>query len=233
MDTLEDRLNHIRERIATAATQAGRSPEDVTLIAVSKTYPPEAVREAEAAGQLVFGENRVQEALSKIPELSSRLSWHLIGHLQSNKIRKALPHFALFHGVDSLDLATAINRIAAEDGHRPGILLEVNIAGEASKFGFKPEALDAEIERLLELPRLEIRGLMGMAPIVEKPEDARPYFARLREIRDRLNETHRLSLTELSMGMSGDFEAAILEGATFVRVGTAIFGNRPRAQSPQ
>lgn len=226
MDTIEDRLNHIRERIATAATQAGRSPEDVTLIAVSKTYPPEIIREAEAAGQWVFGENRVQEALVKIPELSSRLTWHLIGHLQSNKIRKALPHFALFHGVDSLDLATAINRIAAEDGHRPGVLLEVNVASEASKFGFKPETLEAEIEKLMELPRLEIRGLMGMAPIVEKPEDARPYFARLRELRDHLNEKFRLSLTELSMGMSGDFEAAILEGATLVRVGTAIFGSR-------
>lgn len=233
MDTLEDRLNRIRERIAIAATAAGRSPEDVTLIAVSKTYPPEAVREAEAAGQLVFGENRVQEALAKIPELSSRLTWHLIGHLQSNKIRKALPHFALFHGVDSVDLATAINRIAEEDGHRPAILLEVNLAGEASKFGFKPEALETEIEKLMELPRLEIRGLMGMAPIVEKPEEARPYFARLRELRDRLNESHRLSLTELSMGMSGDFEAAIREGATLVRVGTAIFGNRTRAQNPE
>jgi len=134
----------------------------------------------------------------------------------------------LFHGVDSVELAAAMNRIAAEDGHRPSILLEVNVAGEASKFGFQPEALEAGIERLLELPRLEIRGLMGMAPIVEKPEDARPYFARLRELRDRLNETHRLTLTELSMGMSGDFEAAILEGATLVRVGTAIFGNRAR-----
>lgn len=228
MPNLSDRLNRIRDRLTAAATQAGRDPAEVTLIAVSKTYPPEMIREAEAAGQLVFGENRVQEALAKIPELSSRLSWHLIGHLQSNKIRKVLPHFELFHGIDSVDLATAMSRIAVEDGHRPAILLEVNIAGEASKFGFDPKALDVEIERLLELSRLEIRGLMGMAPIVEKPELARPYFAKLRELRDRLNEVHGLSLTELSMGMSGDFEAAILEGATLIRVGSAIFGDRSK-----
>ena len=228
MTSIADRFQLIRDRMAAAAAQAGRAADDVTLVAVSKTYPPEFIRAAEAEGQVVFGESRIQEAMVKIPELSSRLRWHFIGHLQSNKIRKALPLFELFHSVDSVELAEGINRIAAEEGFHPQVLLEVNIAGEASKFGFKPEQLDAEIERLLALPRLEIRGLMGMAPVVEKSDEARPYFAQLREIRDRLNSTHRLGLTELSMGMSGDFEAAILEGATLVRVGSALFGERPK-----
>jgi pyridoxal phosphate enzyme (YggS family) len=205
----------------------------VRLVAVSKKQPPAAVRELAESGQQIFAESRVQEALVKIPQCPGRLEWHFIGHLQKNKIRKALPHFSLFHGVDSLELAEDLQRIAAEEGQRPGVLLEVNTSGEASKFGFQPDQLVAQLEDLLELPRLEIRGLMTMAPVVSKAEMARPFFARLRELRDRLEESCGVKLPELSMGMSSDYEAAILEGATLIRVGTALFGDRPAADGAE
>jgi len=221
-----DRLQTILERIASAASRAGRNPESVRLVAVSKTHPPESVRELASAGQLVFGESRVQEAIVKIPLCPGRLQWHFIGHLQKNKIRKALPLFSLLHGVDSLELAEEINRIAAEEDQRVRILLEVNTSGESSKYGFQPAQLLAQMEDLLELPRLEILGLMTLAPITLKPEMARPFFVRLREVRDSLEEKLGIRLPELSMGMSGDFEEAVLEGATLVRVGTALFGER-------
>jgi PLP dependent protein len=226
---LTQRLEAVTEQIELSLQRAGRPPEDCELVAVSKRHPAEIVRQAAQAGQLLFGESRVQEATAKIPLCPGRLRWHFIGHLQKNKIRKALPHFELFHGVDSLDLAEEINRIATDVGERPRILLEVNTSGEASKFGFQPEQLRAQLEDLLELPRLEVQGLMTMAPVVPKPEMARPYFARLRELRDHLQENFGLSLPTLSMGMSGDFAEAILEGSTLVRVGTAIFGERPQA----
>ena len=216
----------IRVQIAEAATRSGRNAEDVTLIAVSKTHSPETILEAVDAGQLLFGENRVQEARSKMPLLPSRLRWHLIGHLQSNKIRQALPAFERLHGIDTLELARDVNRVAGDLGLCPKEFLEVNVAGESSKFGFKPEALRTAMEELLTLDRVCIDGLMTIPPFATEPEASRCYFAALRELRDRLAQEFRAPLPELSMGMSGDFGVAIEEGATFVRVGTALFGER-------
>jgi pyridoxal phosphate enzyme (YggS family) len=229
-NSLPGRLAAVREAIDRAATAAGRDPAQVELIAVSKTHPPEAVREIAAAGQDVFGESRIQEARAKIPLLPSRLHWQFIGHLQKNKIRAALPLFELFHSIDSLELARNVDRIAAEEGQRPKVLLEVNMAGEASKFGFAPETLAAQLDELLALGRLDILGLMTMAPYAPEPENSRPYFRRLRELRDRLQQEAGVGLPHLSMGMSGDYLVAVAEGATLVRVGSAIFGERSGKQ---
>jgi pyridoxal phosphate enzyme (YggS family) len=166
--------------------------------------------------------------VAKIPDLPGALRWHFIGHLQKNKMRRALPLFELFHGIDSADTAQAMDRIAAEEGTFPRVLLEVNVAGEATKFGFRPEALESELDALLALPRLQIEGLMTIAPYDDEPEAARPYFRALRELRDRIATRTGLPFGTLSMGMSGDFEIAIEEGATIVRVGSAIFGSRPK-----
>ncbi len=228
METIADRLRKIQGEIAVAAERCGRQAEDVTLIAISKTHPAEAIREAWDEGQRIFGESRVQEALAKIPDLPQAIQWHFIGHIQSNKIRKALPHFVLFHGIDSADCALAMDRIACEMGLRARILLEVNVAGEATKFGFDREALKQNMDSLLALRSVDIEGLMAIPPAVEKPEDARKYFVSLRELRDELVSTTGTSLPALSMGMSDDFSVAIEEGATLVRVGTSIFGRRPR-----
>ncbi len=225
MEDIATRLHAIQERIRAAAIRAGRQPAEVELVAVSKTHPAESVREALEAGQTVFGENRVQELVSKAPLLPSSARWHLIGHLQKNKIRKVLPLVDLIHGVDSLELAREIDRIAAELGLFPRILAEVNVSGEQSKFGFTPDKLRECRAELLALPRVQLEGLMTIAPLVEKPEDARPYFRDLRALRDEFETP----LPILSMGMSGDFEVAIEEGSTMVRVGTAIFGSRPKA----
>jgi len=216
----------IRAQIAEAAARSHRRADAITLIAVSKTHSPETILEAVDAGQLVFGENRVQEARAKMPLLPSRLRWHLIGHLQSNKIRQALPAFERLHGIDTLDLARDVNRIAGELGLFPKVFLEVNIAGESTKYGFKPEALRAAMEELLTLDRVSVDGLMVIPPFAPEAEASRKYFAALRELRDRLSSEFRTPLPELSMGMSGDFAVAIEEGATFVRVGTALFGER-------
>jgi pyridoxal phosphate enzyme (YggS family) len=225
--SLTDRLATVRDQIAAAAARVRRTPEDIELIAVSKTHPPEILQEALEAGQMVFGENRVQEARAKIPLRPARARWHLIGHLQKNKIRHALAAgFELYHGIDSLELARDLDRIADETGVFPHILLEVNVAGEASKFGFSPEKLRAEMEPLLALPRLQIEGLMTIPPLAPEAEHSRPYFIALRELRDALQTEFRVPLPRLSMGMSGDFPIAIEEGATMVRVGTAIFGTR-------
>jgi pyridoxal phosphate enzyme (YggS family) len=224
---IDERLAEVRARMAEASRKAGRKPEETELVAVTKTHPPEAIQEAIAAGQIVFGENRVQEALAKMPLVSSRARWHFIGHLQKNKVRQALPVFEMLHSIDSLALARDVQRIAEEDGQRPRVLLEVNVAGEGSKFGFKPAALEQELETLIaEAPRLDVGGLMAIPPFALKAEDSRKYFAMLRELRDGLQEKLRVGLPELSMGMSGDYAVAIEEGATLVRVGTAIFGER-------
>jgi pyridoxal phosphate enzyme (YggS family) len=225
--SIDENLTRVRSRIAAAAARSGRTAADIQLVAVSKAHPPEALQGALEAGQTLFGENRVQEARAKAPLVSSRARWHFIGHLQKNKVRQALPIFEMLHSVDSLDLARDVQRIAEEDGQRPRVLLEVNVAGESSKFGFKPAALEKDLETLIaETPRLEVLGLMAIPPLLPKPEDSRRYFVALRELRDRLQETLRIGLPELSMGTSGDFEVAIEEGATLVRVGTAIFGER-------
>lgn len=221
-----ERIAEIRDRVAAAAARAGREQGIVEIVAVSKNFSAEAVRRLADAGHSVFGENRVQEAEAKIPQLPSSLRWHLIGHLQKNKVRRALPLFELIHSIDTLELAQSVDRIAGELGIFPRVLLEVNVAGEASKFGFAPERLEQELEAMLVMPRIQVEGLMTIAPYVDDPELSRPHFAALRELRDRLAIAHGVPLTTLSMGMSGDFEVAVEEGATIVRVGTAIFGER-------
>ena len=226
MPDVAQRLAGIKTLIVDTAIAAGRQADGVKLIAVTKTHPPEIIQQAFDEGQLVFGENRVQEARVKIPLLPAKARWHLIGHLQKNKIRAALPLFELIHGVDSLELARDIDRIAAELGLFPKILLEINVAGESTKFGFKRDDLHRDMHDLLSLERLQIEGLMTIAPIVEEAADARKYFAELRVLRDDLQSAFGIKLPELSMGMSGDYTAAIQEGATMVRIGTAIFGPR-------
>ncbi|MFL6536763.1 MAG: YggS family pyridoxal phosphate-dependent enzyme [Chthoniobacterales bacterium] len=226
MSSIAENLERVKEQIANACARSGRNPDEIALVAVTKTHPAERVREAIEAGQTLFGENKVQEARAKIPDLPSSAHWHFIGHLQKNKIRQALPLFEMMHSVDSLELAKAINRIAEEEGHRPHVLLEVNVAGEGSKFGFKPEKLREELEQLLALDRLTIEGLMTIPPLAPEAEASRRFFIALRELRNELQQTAGVQLPHLSMGMTDDFPIAIEEGATFVRVGTAIFGKR-------
>jgi pyridoxal phosphate enzyme (YggS family) len=226
MDEIAQNLERVRSQIAEAAKKSGRSPDEIELVAISKTHEAEKVRAAFDAGQQLFGESRVQEARAKIPLLPSAARWHFVGRLQKNKIRHALPLFELFHSVDSLELAQQMNRIADEEGSRPRVLLEVNVAGEGSKIGFAPDVLRAQMGLLLELPRLTIEGVMTIPPLAPEAEASRKYFVALRELRDEVAAQFHLQLPQLSMGMSGDFEIAVEEGATLVRVGTAIFGKR-------
>jgi pyridoxal phosphate enzyme (YggS family) len=208
---LADRIHNIQARV----------PDGVTLVAVTKTVPPERVDAALNAGIAVFGENKIQEAKAKIPLVSSRARWHFIGHLQSNKARDAVELFELIHSVDSVKLAGELDKWAERAGKTQPILLEVNVSGEASKFGIKPEDLPATLAEIQKSPRLEVRGLMTMPPLGKDP---RPFFRQLRRLRDDTG------LRELSMGMSHDYEIAIEEGATIVRIGTAIFGERNQAE---
>jgi pyridoxal phosphate enzyme (YggS family) len=228
MGSIAENLDRVRDQVARAAAKAGRAVEEVELVAISKTHDAAKVREAVEAGQTLFGDSRVQEARVKIPELPSNLRWHFVGHLQKNKIRHALPLFEMIHSVDSLALAQDVNRIAEEDGLHPRVLLEVNVAGEGSKFGFTPEKLREDLENLLGLPRLSILGLMTIPPLADKAEASRKYFVQLRDVRDRLQTEFHVDLAQLSMGMTQDFAVAVEEGATLVRVGTAIFGERSR-----
>jgi pyridoxal phosphate enzyme (YggS family) len=228
MNSIAKSLEAVREQIAQAAAKAGRAIDEIELVAITKTHDAEKVRAAYDAGQSLFGESRVQEARAKIPELPSSLHWHFVGHLQKNKIRHALPLFELIHSVDSLALAQDMDRIAEEEGMHPRVLLEVNVAGEGSKFGFKPETLRAEMEALLALPRLSILGLMTIPPLAPQAEASRRFFVQVRELRDRLQTEFHVDLGQLSMGMTNDFPIAVEEGATLVRVGTAIFGERSR-----
>ena len=222
-------LQKIRQRIAAASERAGRSPDSVTLMAVTKGQPPEVVAEAARLGLVLFGENKVQEAKAKIPLCPGRLRWQMIGHLQSNKCREAVGLFDMIQSVDSLSVAAEINKRADLAAKTMPVLLEINIAGEASKFGYKPDQMLAELAQLNALPRLEIHGLMAVPPWTPEPEKVRPLFRELRELKQRCEEILGAPLPQLSMGMSGDFEVAIEEGATMVRVGTALFG--PRAGS--
>src|SRR5438477_4641310 len=194
MSSIADNLEGVRAQIAQAAAKSGRSADDVRLVTTSKTHEAERVREAIEAGQSLFGESRVQEARVKIPELPSNLRWHFVGHLQKNKIRHALPLFELIHSVDSLALAQDINRIAEEEGMHPRVLLEVNVAGEGSKFGFRLDKLCQDMEALLALPRLSIEGLMTIPPLAKETEASREYFVDLRELRDRLETEFDLKL---------------------------------------
>ena len=229
MNSIAENLDRVRRQIASAAAKSDRSPDEVELVAITKMHPAEKVREAIEAGQSLFGESRVQEARAKIPELPSNVRWHFVGHLQKNKVRQALPLFEMIHSVDSLALAQDINRIAEEEGLHPRVLLEVNVAGEGSKFGFSPEKLREQLDELLALSRLSILGLMTIPPIARESEASRKHFIQLRELRDRLQTEFQVDFAQLSMGMTQDFAIAVEEGATLVRVGTAIFGERTRA----
>ena len=230
MPEIAENLERVRSQMADAARKSGRSLDEIELVAISKTHEAEKVRAAIEAGQELFGESRVQEARAKIPLLPSAARWHFVGRLQKNKIRHALPLFELFHSVDSIGLAREMNRIAEEEGLHPRVLLEVNVAGEGSKIGFAPESLRAEMEALLALPRLTIEGLMTIPPLAPEAEASRKYFSALRVLRDQFATQFQVGLPRLSMGMSGDFAVAIEEGATLVRVGTAIFGKRTPAR---
>jgi pyridoxal phosphate enzyme (YggS family) len=217
----------VRERIADAARRAGRREDAVLLVAVSKTVDVEHVRAAIAAGVPALGENRVQEAREKIAVLGRSRPWHLIGHLQTNKVRDALECFDLIHSVDRLALAEPLSRRATEAGRRVDVLVQVNVGGEPQKGGVRPEDLRSTLEAVAALPGLRLRGLMTIPPLPREPEDSRPYYREMRKLLDGARSWgFGAELTELSMGMSGDFEVGIEEGATIVRVGTAIFGPR-------
>ena len=229
MTEIDIRVNlaAVQARVATAARRAGRRPETVLLVAVSKTIDAERVRSAIAAGVPALGENRVQEAREKIAVLGRSCPWHLIGHLQTNKVRDAIECFDLIHSVDRLPLAEAISRRAVETGRRVDVLVQVNVGEEPQKGGVVPGDLEGALETMMKLPGLRLRGLMAIPPLPKDPEDSRPYY---RDMRKRLDGARGWGLgaefSELSMGMSGDFEVGIEEGATIVRVGTAIFGAR-------
>jgi len=231
--SIADNLARVRQRIAEAARRANRRPEEVALMAVTKTFPPEIIREAYAAGERLFGENRVQEFAEKAPTLADLpgIEFHLIGHLQSNKAAKAAQIFAGIDSVDSLRLAEKLNAAATNNAKRLPVLIEINVGGEAAKSGVAPDS--PELEALLaaapRLEHLEFRGLMSIPPFTDDPQSARPYFRTLRELRDQIAacKLPAIGMDVLSMGMSHDFEIAIEEGSTCVRVGTAIFGLRP------
>lgn len=231
MRELSEILSDVRAKIAAAARRAGRDPGDVEIIAVTKTHGEDVVREAWENGLSIVGENKVQEAAWKKPASVSGPSWHLIGHLQGNKVRHALELFDFIHSVDSVKLADRINFIADGCGYSPHILLEVNVSDEKTKSGMKPEEVEPAIRHIMEsCPRITVEGLMTMAPFSENPEDARPHFRRLRELRDGLEEKLSIGLPRLSMGMSGDYEVAVEEGATWIRLGTVLFGERPKTR---
>jgi len=225
MDDFASRFAKINNAIALAAKKARRDPSEIQLLAVSKTQPAEAIQEAIRVGITHFGENKVQEARGKIDELG-RGVWHLIGHLQSNKAKEAVRLFDSIESVDRADLAQEINHRAEDLGKIQSVLLQVNIAGESTKFGCAPDAARALAEAINNLPRLSLHGLMTIAPYSPEPEKSRPHFAGLRELRDRVEADTGLRLPVLSMGMSGDFAVAIEEGSTCVRIGTALFGER-------
>ncbi len=231
MNALETRFADINHRIEAACDRAGRDPSSVQLMAVSKTQTPDAIREVAALGIETFGENKVQEARAKIPLCPSRLHWHLIGHLQSNKAREAVRLFEMIHAVDSLSLLQALDRLAGEEGRTLPVCLEVNVSGERSKFGLSPNAVLETLRAANSLFKVKVVGLMTIPPATEDAEESRPFFRTLREMRDQMQDQVGLALPELSMGMSHDYEIAIEEGSTWVRVGTLLFGPRARKES--
>jgi len=230
VSTIAERFAAVRERVDEAARRAGRHPDDVTLVAVSKTFDAEAVREAIAAGATDLGENYLQDALPKIEETDTdgprRARWHFVGHLQRNKARDAARLFDVVETIDSVRLADALSKRAEQAERTLEVLIQVNVGGEAQKAGVDPDEAAALVTHVAELPGLRLTGLMTIHPLTEEPEDARPCFAALRELRDRVSKETGVALPQLSMGMSADYEAAIEEGATMVRIGTAIFGPR-------
>lgn len=230
--SLADNLASIEQRISAACARAGRDRSSVLLLAVSKGMPPELIREAADCGLAVFGESKVQEAKLKISLCPGRLRWQMIGHLQSNKCRDAVHCFEMIQSVDSLALAQEINKQADKQAKTMPILLEVNLAGESTKFGFKADEVLANLDAINALPKIEIHGLMMIAPWTPEPEKVRPVFRQLRELKARCEEKLGAPLPHLSMGMSGDFEVAIEEGATIIRIGTSLFGSRPKVVRP-
>jgi PLP dependent protein len=226
---LETNLKAVQQRIESACARAGRRPESVTLVAVTKGQPPDIVCAAAGLGLSLFGENKVQEAKAKIPSCPGRLRWYLIGHLQSNKCRDAVGLFEMVQSVDSLRLAEELNKRADQAAKTLPVLLEVNAVGEASKFGYRPEQLLVDLAQINALPRLELHGLMTVPPWSPDPETVRPVFRQMRELKERCEQLLGAPLPHLSMGMTGDFEVAIEEGATMIRIGTALFGQRSKA----
>jgi pyridoxal phosphate enzyme (YggS family) len=222
-------LKSVQQRMAAACARAGRDPSSVTLVTVSKGHPAEVVRAAADLGLSLFGENRVQEAKIKMSQCPSRLQWHLIGHLQSNKCRDAVHFFGMIQSVDSLALAREINKWAEKSAKTMPVLLEVNVAGESSKFGYSPENVLLELREINALPKIEVHGLMTVAPWTEEAEKVRPVFRRLAELKKQCEEILGAPLPHLSMGMSGDFEVAVEEGATMIRLGSAVLGPRKAA----
>jgi pyridoxal phosphate enzyme (YggS family) len=224
--SLADNLTLIQQRIRAACDRAGRDVNSVTLLAVSKTHPADTIKAATDLGLTLFGENKVQEAKAKIPNSPGKARWHFIGHLQSNKCRDAVELFSMIQCVDSLAIAQEINKRADQAAKTMPVLLEINVAGEGSKFGYKPEQMLVELRELNSLTRLEIHGLMAIPPFSPVPEKSRPYFKTLRALKTRAEDVLGAPLPVLSMGMSDDFEVAIEEGSTMIRVGTALFGAR-------
>jgi len=227
---LAESIARVRQRISEAASRASRSPEEITLVAVSKTVPADIVRRAVELGLADLGENRVQEAESKFAELGPIARWHLVGHLQTNKVARALKIFDIIHSVDSYKLARELDKRAGEAGKEVEVLVEVNCSGEESKYGIDPSETEQLVGQILEMEHLRFSGLMTIGPLVDDPEKARPAFTRLRELKDKILPlvSGRARRCLLSMGMTNDFEVAIEEGADLVRIGTAIFGPRSR-----
>jgi PLP dependent protein len=231
-ETFQERLDAVMQRIESACRRAGRDPASVKLIAVSKTHGPDSVREAADCGLRIFGENKVQEAKAKIPLCAGNLSWHMVGHLQRNKAYDAVQLFEMIHSIDSLKLLETIDAACDAAGRNMPVLIEVNVSGESSKFGMAPEAVPEILESANRLMHVSIAGLMTMPPFTEDVEKARPHFRKLRELRDQWRAATGIGLEELSMGMTHDFEVAIEEGATWIRVGTALFGERGETWRP-
>ena len=225
MPGIRENLLRVTERIEKAAQNAGRNLKDIRLVAVSKTVETDRIKEAIEAGVSILGENYVQEAQKKIEEIGKSVSWHFIGHLQSNKTKVAVRLFDVIHSVDSVALAEELNRRAQQVNRKIPVMIEVNLSGETTKFGTEEEKVTTLAQGVLKLDHLSLEGLMTMPPYFDDPEMSRPYFVQLRELKERLVKGG-IPLKELSMGMSNDFEIAIQEGATYVRVGTAIFGAR-------
>ena len=228
MSQISNNLEKVRERIAKAASRAGRNPQNIQLVAVSKTVDTERIKRAIEAGATILGENYIQESRKKIEELGHSVRWDFIGHLQSNKVKYAIDLFGMIHSVDRLSLAQEINKVADKKKKKVRILVQVNISGEEAKSGIDPEGVISLVTEIAPSKNLSLEGLMTMPPYFDDPEEARPYFISLRELRDKIlaENIEGIALRELSMGMSGDFEVAIEEGSTLVRVGTAIFGER-------
>lgn len=225
---IAENISKIQKSIELACEKSGRDPASVQLMAVSKGQSPSAVDEAYRAGLKLFGESKVQEAKAKIPLCPGRIEWHMIGHLQTNKVRDALACFSMIQGVDSLRLAEEINQYAERLSKTAKIMIEVNAAGEASKFGYRPAQLIEELKPIASLKRIELHGLMTIAPWSADPERARPFFRAMRELKEKCEHILNFPLPHLSMGMSGDYSTAIQEGSTLVRIGTSIFGARPK-----